>query len=144
MRQASCAPYGFDDLHFANPLHRPGCTMPSRLGGRGEESLQNIGVIPQSDDISPVAGFFDLELDVVRFDAACFAQRAFCARLIFLRAVADIVRVPSDVEPLYAPTNALSAAFNADNCSYSVPSFSNCFTIPDKFATFSLHLAWRL
>jgi hypothetical protein len=53
-------------------------------------------------------------LDVVRFDAACFAQRAFCARLVFLRAVADIVRVASDVEPLYEPTNAMSPAFNAD------------------------------
>ena len=55
-------------------------------------------------------------IDAAPFAVACLAHRAFCARLIFLRAAADIVRVPVDLGPLYAPTKAVSAAFNADNC----------------------------
>jgi hypothetical protein len=93
----------------------------SALRVEASRVYRTLALFRQSDDISPVAGFFDLDLDVVPFDAACFAQRAFCARLILLRVAADIVRVPSDVEPLYGRTNGLSAAFNADNCSYSVP-----------------------
>jgi hypothetical protein len=50
----------------------------------------------------------------IRFDAVCFAHRAFCARLIFLRAAADM-RVPFGLADPYAPTKAVSAAFNADN-----------------------------
>jgi hypothetical protein len=73
--------------------------------------------------------------DVAPFDAACFAHRAFCARLIFLQAAADIVRVPFDLDPLYAPTNAVRAAFSADNCfSTMFRSLFNSFTIPDQFA----------
>src|SRR5450631_317663 len=72
------------------------------------------------------------------FAVVRFAQRAFCARLIFFRAAADIVRVPFDLaDPVYEPTKACSAAFNADNCrSTTSRSFFNCSTIPDRFAMF--------
>ena len=36
------------------------------------------------------------------FGAVRFAHRAFCARLIFFRAAADIVRAPVDLDPLYS------------------------------------------
>ena len=69
------------------------------------------------------------------FPTARFAHRAFCARLIFLRAEADIVRVPFGcADPVYEPTKACSAAFRADNCfSTTSRSFFNCSTIPDRF-----------
>ena len=68
-----------------------------------------------------------------------FAHRAFCARLILLRAAADSLRVPFDfADPLYVPTKAVSAAFRADNCfSTRARSSFNCFTNPDRFAILS-------
>jgi hypothetical protein len=68
------------------------------------------------------------------FEALRFAHRAFCARLIFLRAAADIAGGAFDLDPPYAPTKAVSAAFSADNC-FSTRSRSslNFFTTPDRF-----------
>jgi len=64
-----------------------------------------------------------------------FAHRAFCARLIFLRAAADRVRrFRAGLLPVRLPRAANAAPKRFTSPCASVCAFFNCWTTPDRFA----------
>src|SRR5258707_8374452 len=91
----------------------------------GYEDGDNL--FPECHGQVALPSFFRLALKV--------AQRRRCAAAIFfLAATLIFLRFRTGLAPPYTPANAVSAAFNPDNCfATRSRSLRNCFTNEDKF-----------
>jgi hypothetical protein len=110
---------GLPDLFFTGLHLRPSCPLTAAIFLRAAADIVRLGL--------------GLAVPIWVFELL-FAHRAFCARLIFLRAAADRVRRFPGILPVRFPRAADAAPKRFTSPSALARALFNCWTTPDRFA----------